>query len=133
MRYLLLIYEAEAVWEALPAEERRRHLAGYDAVRQDAERKGHLGTADGLAASRQAKTARRRDGRVTVTDGPSPRQRSSSAVSTSSIARRRKRSTMPASSPPPRRARSRSDKWASRIEVPLGQSARRPERANAPR
>ncbi len=70
MRYLLLMYEAEEVWHALPAEERSRHVAAYDAVRQDAERQGHLVAADGLAASGQAKTARRRNGRLAFTDGP---------------------------------------------------------------
>ena len=70
MRYLLLMYEAESVWNALPAEERRRHIAVYDEVRQDAERNGHLVAADGLAASGQAKTVRRRGGRLGVTDGP---------------------------------------------------------------
>ena len=70
MRYLLLLYEAESVWDALPAEERRRHIAVYDEVRQEAERNGQLVAADGLAASGQAKTVRRRGGRFAVTDGP---------------------------------------------------------------
>ena len=70
MRYLLLMYEAEEVWNALPAEERRRHIALYDEVRQEAERAGQLVAADGLAASGRAKTVRLRDGRLGVTDGP---------------------------------------------------------------
>jgi len=70
VRYLLLMYEAEDVWNALPAEERRRHIAVYDEIRQDAERNGHLVAADGLAASGQARTVRRRGGRLGVTDGP---------------------------------------------------------------
>ena len=70
MRYLLLIYENEGVWRALPADERRRQIAGYDDVRRRAEAAGHLVAADGLASVRAAKTIRRRNGRVTTTDGP---------------------------------------------------------------
>jgi hypothetical protein len=70
MRYLVLIYENEDAWGALPREEQRRQIDGYDDVRRRAEAAGHLVAADGLASVRQAKTVRRRNGRVTTTDGP---------------------------------------------------------------
>ena len=70
MRYLLLIYEDESHWASLPAEERRRQIAGYDAVRTLAEERGQLVAADGLAGSAHAKTVRRRNDLVAVTDGP---------------------------------------------------------------
>jgi len=70
MRYLLLIYEDEAVWNALPPEEQRRQIAGYDDVRRRAEDAGHLVAADHLAPIAAAKTVRRRGGRLTTTDGP---------------------------------------------------------------
>jgi hypothetical protein len=70
MRFLLLMYEAESTWGALDAQERRAHIDGYDAVRQDAERRGHLVAADGLGAVASAKTVRRRNGEIAVTDGP---------------------------------------------------------------
>jgi len=70
LRYLLLIYEDESNWASLPEEERRRQIAGYDRVRQLAEGRGHLIAADGLAAIAHARTVRRRNGSVVVTDGP---------------------------------------------------------------
>ena len=70
MQYLLLIYEDESHWSSLPAEERRRQIAGYDAVRTRAEERGHLVAADGLAGVAHARTVRRRTGLVAVTDGP---------------------------------------------------------------
>ena len=63
MRSLLLIYEDEAVWNALPPDEQRRQIAGYDDVRQRAEEAGHLVAADHLAPIAAAKTVRRRGGR----------------------------------------------------------------------
>jgi len=70
LRYLLLIYEDESHWASLPAEERRRQIAGYDAVRTLAQERGQLVAADGLAGVAHARTVRRRNGMVAVTDGP---------------------------------------------------------------
>jgi len=70
LHYMLLIYEDESHWSSLPAAERRRQIAGYDTVRSLAEERGHLVAADGLASVAHARTVRRRNGMVAVTDGP---------------------------------------------------------------
>jgi hypothetical protein len=53
VRYLLLIYENEDTWRALPSDERRRQIEGYDDVRRRAETAGHLVAAGPFADTKE--------------------------------------------------------------------------------
>ena len=70
MKYLCLIYEDEARFEALPQAEMDavigEHLAFADEIRAS----GHLVAGEALHPTRMATTVRVRGGRVSATDGP---------------------------------------------------------------
>jgi hypothetical protein len=59
VRYLLLIYENEDTWRALPSDERRRQIEGYDDVRRRAETGD---TSSPRTASRRCAKRRRSEG-----------------------------------------------------------------------
>lgn len=70
MKYLLLIYENEKAWEAMPEEEQERILAEYGAFTQDIARSGNYVTGEPLQPTSTATTVRVRDGQPLCTDGP---------------------------------------------------------------
>ena len=71
MQYLLLIYEAEADWNALPQGEMHKVYGQYMALVEDLKKNGgkYLG-GNQLQPISSAKTVRIRNGKKTVTDGP---------------------------------------------------------------
>jgi hypothetical protein len=81
MKYVCLIHGDPAVWDALPKAALRaieeEHLA-YDAALIAS---GNFLAAQALAPAEAATIVRVRNGRISTTDGPSPRPRSSSAAS----------------------------------------------------
>jgi hypothetical protein len=81
MKFLCLACEDEQVLDALTPTEwdaLRRETASYvDELRSG----GHLVLTHALQSVRTAATVRVRDGKLSVTDGPSPRARSWSAAS----------------------------------------------------
>ena len=81
MKYLCLAYEEEKKLNALSRSEwdalRNETLAYVEALRKS----GHLIVTQALQSARTAATVQVRSGKVSVTDGPLPRQRSSSVGS----------------------------------------------------
>jgi hypothetical protein len=71
MQYLLLIYEAEADWNALPAGEVQKIYGQYMTLVEDLKKNGgkYVG-GNQLQPIATAKTVRIRNGKKTVTDGP---------------------------------------------------------------
>lgn len=70
MRYMLLIYNNPAVYEAMSEEERAAIGGEVDAIMQELTASGELIGGEALADASQAKTVRVRDGAPAVTDGP---------------------------------------------------------------
>jgi hypothetical protein len=70
VKYMLLIYQNPANWEALPDEERDRVFAEVDAIVKELTEAGEFIGGDGLADHSHTKTVRVRDGVPAVTDGP---------------------------------------------------------------
>ena len=70
MQYLLLIYEAEKAWDAIPEAERNQIYGEYMAFTSDIKASGHYRAGDALQPTRTATTVRVRDGKTQATDGP---------------------------------------------------------------
>ncbi|MDI1462054.1 YciI family protein [Catellatospora sp. KI3] len=70
MKYLLIIHMNPANWEALPAEVREAVMAGHEEFIKELTGTGELLGFAALADPSQTRTARVRDGELTVTDGP---------------------------------------------------------------
>ena len=70
MEYLLLIYEAEEIWENKTEAERAETLEGFLALNQQLERDGAAGVARPLMPTATALSVRVRGGAREVTDGP---------------------------------------------------------------
>ena len=70
MRYLCLIYGAEASWAALSETDRNRIYGEYMAFTEDIQKSGHLLGGEPLQPIQTATTIRLRNGKVTATDGP---------------------------------------------------------------
>lgn len=70
MQYLLLIYDAEKIWEAMPEAERQKNFAEYMQFTADTKASGNYVGGDALQPVRTATTVRVRDGKTTSTDGP---------------------------------------------------------------
>ena len=70
MRYMLLIWENEAISSARSDEERQAVFAEYVVFTNDIREKGVLLAGDPLLPSETASTVRVRDGKSMVTDGP---------------------------------------------------------------
>ena len=70
MQYLLLIYEAEQVWESKTDAEKREALAGHGALNAKMDADGITHTGQPLMPTSTALSVRRRGGDVQVTDGP---------------------------------------------------------------
>jgi len=69
MRYLLLIYTAEAT-DAPPEEVMNAELGAYDAFTRDLKARGIMHAGEALHPTTAATTVRVEDGRVIATDGP---------------------------------------------------------------
>ncbi len=70
MQYLLLIYDDEKIWEAMPKEQSDAMLGKYMKFTQEVKESGHLRGGDALQPVHTATTVRVRDGKITTTDGP---------------------------------------------------------------
>ena len=70
MRYMLLIYNNPAMYEAFSAEERDGLFGDVDRLLQELTESGEWVGGEGLADASTAKTVRVRDGAPAVTDGP---------------------------------------------------------------
>lgn len=70
MKYMLLIYNNPAVYEAMSDEERQAIFSEVDTIMQELTASGELIGGEALADASQAKTVRLRDGAPLITDGP---------------------------------------------------------------
>lgn len=70
MQYMLLIYDAEKLWEDMPEAQRDAMLREYMQFTKDLEASGHLRAGDALQPVHTATTVRVRDGKLQRTDGP---------------------------------------------------------------
>jgi len=70
MQYLLLIYEAEKVWNTLPEAERHKVYGEYMTFTGEIKNSGHWKGGNPLQPIHTATTVRVRDGKVSDTDGP---------------------------------------------------------------
>jgi hypothetical protein len=70
MKYMLLIYNNQSVYENLPEEERQALFADVGAMMAELRESGELIGSMALADQSLGKTVRVRDGAVTTTDGP---------------------------------------------------------------
>jgi hypothetical protein len=70
MQYLLLIHDAEGVWEDMPEKQRNEIYSEYMAYTTELRESGALVGANQLQPTSTATTVRVRDGEQIVTDGP---------------------------------------------------------------
>ena len=70
MQYLLLIYDSEREFEALPPAQLDAIMAGYNAFTADLKQRGHFVGANRLRPIADATTVRVRGGKSEMTDGP---------------------------------------------------------------
>jgi hypothetical protein len=70
MKYMLIIYGNQELWESFPAADFPQFIAAQDAWNKQYFATGELLGAYGNADVAQAKTVRVRDGQPAVTDGP---------------------------------------------------------------
>ncbi len=70
MRYILLIYEDEAAWEAMSQEEQSQGFRMYMDFTEDIQKSGNHLAGEPLQPTATATTVRVRDGKTLTTDGP---------------------------------------------------------------
>ncbi|HEX7735906.1 MAG TPA: YciI family protein [Ktedonobacteraceae bacterium] len=70
MRYLLLIYVNESVYENQDPEEQARDYQEYNAFSGEAEKRGFAPQGEALQSISTATTVRVREGKILATDGP---------------------------------------------------------------
>ena len=70
MKYIVLIYNNPAAWEALAEADRDRVMATHNTLIKELTESGELLRVDGLTHPMNTKTVRLRDGVPVVTDGP---------------------------------------------------------------
>jgi hypothetical protein len=70
VKYMLLIYQNPAAWDALPEEERNAVMGEAGAIVDELTASGEWVGGEGLADSSNTKTVRVRGGVPAVTDGP---------------------------------------------------------------
>ena len=70
MQYLLLIYEAEEVWDNKTDEEKREVLARHGQLNENLVRDGAAVTGRALQSTATAVSLRQRGGELQVSDGP---------------------------------------------------------------
>ena len=70
MKFMLLIYHDEAIWDALPESERQEVYREYRELIQELEPKGIYLIGDELQPTSTARTIRVREDKPLITDGP---------------------------------------------------------------
>ena len=70
MKYALLIYSDETIWERMSEAGRVEMLDRFNALTEDLKRRGQYVLGEPLDATPTASTVRLREGRTLVTDGP---------------------------------------------------------------
>ena len=70
MKYMLLIYGNEELWNSFPQEDFAKVVAETNALQQELRESGEFIGAWGVADQVNAKTVQLRDGAPVVTDGP---------------------------------------------------------------
>jgi hypothetical protein len=70
VKYMLLIYQNAAEWQALTEDQVKEVMADVDALMSELSAAGEWVGGEGLAPATQAKIVRVRDGVPAVTDGP---------------------------------------------------------------
>jgi len=70
MKYALLIYSDETIWEKMTEGQRAEVLGRYMALSEDLKRRGQYVLGEPLDDTPTASTVRVREGRTLVTDGP---------------------------------------------------------------
>ncbi len=70
MKYAILIYSDETIWEKLSEAEQGEVVGRYMAISEDPEKRGQFILGEPLDATTTASTLRLRDGKALVTDGP---------------------------------------------------------------
>lgn len=70
MQYLLLIYDAETVWDNMAEEQRNAMFAEYGEFSEAIKKSGHFKAGEALKPVSTATTVRVREGKTLVTDGP---------------------------------------------------------------
>ncbi len=70
MKYMLLIYGNEELWESFSEDDFAKVIRETDALQQELRESGEFVGAYGVADQAQAKTVRLQDGVPAVTDGP---------------------------------------------------------------
>jgi hypothetical protein len=70
MQYLLLIYDPESTWAAMPAAQREEMSGRYMRFTQEIKASGHFVAGNALQSTQTATTVRVRDGKTSTTDGP---------------------------------------------------------------
>lgn len=70
MEYVMLIYNSEERWAALPKEREEAIMAGHFAIVEQSQKEGTFRAGNRLMDVVSATTVRNHGGKVTVTDGP---------------------------------------------------------------
>lgn len=70
MEYLLLIYDSESTWKAMPEAESAKLFQAYGAFTKSIVDSGHFKAGQALQPVATATTVRLRDGKMLTTDGP---------------------------------------------------------------
>jgi hypothetical protein len=70
MKYAILIYSDETIWEKLTEAERGEIVGRYVAISEDLKKRGQYVLGEPLDSTTTASTLRLRDGKTLVTDGP---------------------------------------------------------------
>jgi hypothetical protein len=70
MKYAVLIYSDERLWENMSEAEQTEMVGRYEAVSEDLRKRGQFILGEPLDATSTASTVRVRDGKTIVTDGP---------------------------------------------------------------
>jgi hypothetical protein len=70
MKYVVLIYNNRAMWDAMPEAERDRVMEVHNRSIRELTETGELLRVDGLTDASRTKTVRLRNGVPVVTDGP---------------------------------------------------------------
>ena len=70
MKYAVLIYSDERLWEKMTEAEQMEMVGRYEAVSEDLKTRGQFILGEPLDATSTASTVRVRDGKTLVTDGP---------------------------------------------------------------
>jgi hypothetical protein len=70
MKYAVLIYSDERIWEKMTEAEQMEMVGRYEAVSEDLKKRGQFILGEPLDATSTSSTVRVRDGKTLVTDGP---------------------------------------------------------------